>query len=91
MAEVLAQFDARLTNDGTTYVAQACGSPGDDGTWIGWVEFLPDDGSETLRTDRETTQPNRVDTEYWATGLTPVYLEGALKRALTARTARARD
>jgi hypothetical protein len=31
---------------------------------------------------RETTQPNRVDTEYWATGLTPIYLEGALRRAL---------
>ena len=31
---------------------------------------------------RETTQPNRTDTLYWATGLTPIYLEGALQRAL---------
>ena len=35
-----------------------------------------------LRSPRETTQPNRQDVEYWATGLTPVYLEGALRRAL---------
>jgi hypothetical protein len=31
---------------------------------------------------RETTQPNRRDTDYWASGLTYVYLEGALHRAL---------
>ena len=36
-------------------------------------------------TDRETTQPNLRALEYWATGLTPAYLEGALDRALEAR------
>ena len=35
-----------------------------------------------MRSSRETTQPNRQDTLYWATGLTTVYLEGALERAL---------
>jgi hypothetical protein len=35
-----------------------------------------------LRSARETTQPNLTDLEYWAQGLTPVYLEGALRRAL---------
>lgn len=54
-----------------------------DDRWEGWLEFHPVDGSAPLRSNRETTQPNRVDTEYWATGLTPVYLEGALERALT--------
>jgi hypothetical protein len=34
-----------------------------------------------MRTGRETTQPNRPDLLYWATGLTAVYLEGALDRA----------
>ena len=34
-----------------------------------------------LRSARETTQPNRADALYWATGLTAVYLEGALDRA----------
>jgi hypothetical protein len=53
------------------------------GGWQGWLEFVPLAGGAPVRSQRETTQPNRVDTEYWATGLTRVYLEGALTRALT--------
>jgi len=84
MADVLlvyAKSPLRLT-DGRTYTAQACGRERDDGTWEGWLEFVPDDGSAVLRSRRETTQPNRVDLEYWATGITPVYLQGALERTL---------
>jgi hypothetical protein len=82
MAEVLVVFNEPITgNDGVTYLARACGREMDDGRWEGWIEFEGDDGS-VLRSARETTQPNRVDTAYWATGLTPVYLEGALERAL---------
>jgi hypothetical protein len=69
------------TRNGRTYIAQARGRERDDGTWEGWLEFVPDDGSEILSSERETTQPNYVDLEYWATGLTPVYLEGAFARA----------
>jgi hypothetical protein len=61
--------------------AQACGAPMSDGRWTAWVEFIPLDGGQPLRSPRETTQPNRTDAEYWAGGLTPVYLEGALHRA----------
>lgn len=89
MAEVLTQFTNPLTTlDGVTYYAQACGAPNADGLWEGWVEFVARDGSAPLRTPRETTQPNRRDIEYWATGLTEVYLQGALDRALnpTVRT-----
>jgi hypothetical protein len=50
--------------------------------WEGWVEFIPLDGKPAIRSGRETTQPNRIDTQYWATGLGTVYLEGALQRAL---------
>jgi hypothetical protein len=83
MAEVLAQFPELLTtSDGSKYVAQACGAPNADRLWEGWIEFLPTDGGRPLRSSRETTQPNRTDAEYWATGLTAVYLEGALERAL---------
>lgn len=35
-----------------------------------------------LRTARETTQPNRDAIAYWAAGIEPIYLEGALKRTL---------
>lgn len=46
---------------------------------------MSDDG-RVLRSGRETTQPNLTDLEYWATGVTPVYLEGALERALAGPT-----
>jgi hypothetical protein len=53
-----------------------------DGLWQGWIEFLPVAEGAAVRTKRETTQPNRAGVHYWATGLTAVYLEGALERAL---------
>ena len=82
MAEVLVTFSDTITGDSVPYRARACGREMDDGRWEGWIEFEALDGSTVLRSGRETTQPNRIDTEYWATGLTPVYLEGALDRAL---------
>jgi hypothetical protein len=85
MAQVALVFsEAIRTTDGTSYTATACGRERSDRTWEGWLEFAPDDTSPVLRTRRETTQPNLTDLQYWATGLTPVYLEGALARALEA-------
>jgi hypothetical protein len=84
MGHVLLSYHWALhtTQDERVYTARVCGRQRDDGTWEGWLEFVPDDGSAFVRSQRETTQPNLVDLEYWATGLTPVYLEGALERAL---------
>ena len=85
MAEVLATFDSLVIGpDGVEYRAQAVGAPSAAGTdrWEGWVEFFPGDGGEPLRSRRETTQPNREHTLYWASGLTPVFLSGALERTL---------
>jgi len=83
MAEVLAEFAGVLVDgSGVRYHAHACGREMPDGKWQGWVEFVPLDGGPAIRSPRETTQPNKIDTGYWATGLTPVYLEGALERAL---------
>ena len=83
MAEVLAEYsDVVIGEDGKRYSARACGGPGRSGQWQGWLEFIDMATGHALRSGRETTQPNRVDTIYWATGLTPVYLEGALQRAL---------
>ena len=81
MTEVLHDFGV-LHADGRAYHVRACGSELDPNLWQGWIEFVPVNGDEPLRSPRETTQPNRADTVYWATGLTPVYLEGALRRAL---------
>jgi hypothetical protein len=67
--------------DQTLYAARVYGQPREDGTWEGWLEFSnPLVG--TLPTDRETTQSNQGQLTYWATGLEPTYLEGALDRAL---------
>jgi len=86
MPEVLVVFDAQLTSpDGRRWTAQACGGIADDNLWEGWLEFLPYDGSDSpIRTARETEQPNRDLLIYWAQGLTAVYLDGALSRALDA-------
>lgn len=85
MAEVFVDFaEGVVAKNGRAYAARACGSEMDHGIWEGWVEFFPLDGGQPIRSSRETTQPNKQDTAYWATGLTPIYLEGALDRALNA-------
>jgi hypothetical protein len=82
VAEVLVQFtDPVVSPEKRLFVARACGAEMADGLWEGWIEFIPADGGPAQRTRRETTQPKREDAVYWATGLTPVYLEGALERA----------
>jgi hypothetical protein len=82
VAEVLIEYPDAVTSDtGKAFTARACGSEMPDGKWQGWIEFVPIGGGEPIRSARETTQPNRQDTLYWATGLTPVYLEGSLHRA----------
>jgi len=87
MAEVFVRYESIIADDaGTKYSAQACGAPMPDGLWEAWIEFVPLDGGTPLVSPRETTQPNRDDAVYWATGLTPVYLAGALERALDAIT-----
>jgi hypothetical protein len=83
MADVLVKFTEPVRgSDGRTYEAQACGDIAEDGLWQGWIEFTAQGGSESVRTGRETEQPNLTDLQYWAQGLTLVYLEGALARAL---------
>lgn len=86
MSEVLVRFTELIRgSDGQEYQPQACGVVGPDGLWEGWIEFLTPTGA--VRTERETSQPNRADLMYWAQGLTRTYLEGALTRALGGRVA----
>lgn len=83
MAELLQEYTTVITGpDDTIYTVRSYGKKRTDGTWIGWLEFEPTDSTKpTLLTGQETSQPNRVDVEYWATGLEPVYFEGAFERA----------
>jgi hypothetical protein len=86
MAEVLVKFtEPVLGSDGRMYDAQACGDVADDGLWEGWIEFTVTGASSTVRTvrtERETEQPNFTDLQYWSQGLSMAYLQGALARAL---------
>ena len=83
MASVLFEYESAIKGpDGVAYRARACGSELDGGTWQGWIELLPPKGGRVLLSPRETLQPNKADLMHWAAGLTPVYLEGALGRAL---------
>jgi len=84
MAELLQEYSSRVRgHDGTEYVVRSYGEERSDGTWTGWLEFDPSGPTgQVLRTGQETSQPSRVTIEYWATGLEPVYFEGALERAL---------
>ena len=82
MSELLVTY-AQPVQDGVgTYIARAVGRQAPDEMWEGWLEFLPsghDDGA--IVTPVESRQPHHDHLVYWATGLTPVYLEGALRRA----------
>jgi hypothetical protein len=85
MARVVRSFAEPFTaTDGVVYAVRVAGRRGPDGPWEGWIEFEPADGSLPLRTPRETTQPSAGALEYWAYGLTLVYLQGALDRAIDA-------
>ena len=83
MAERIHTYSETVTDArGVGYRVSAEGERNDLGTWHGWLRFEAADGSRrALRTERETTQPERDDLEYWASGLEPVYLDGALRRA----------
>lgn len=83
MAVLLQEYSTEIVAaNGTTYTVLSYGEEREDGTWTGWLEFKPADPTlPTLVTDQETSQPNRTAIEYWATGLEPVYFEGAFHRA----------
>jgi len=88
MAEVLVQFDEpQRAADGRYFVPQVWGRRTEDGIWEAWIEFHPAEGGEPVRTARETEQLTRGDLRYWAAGLTRVYLQDALDRALSPQVA----
>jgi hypothetical protein len=67
---------------GQTYRPRVYGDSQPDRSWGGWIVFFPLNGSPAVATDRETTQSTFESLGVWAAGLTPMYLGGALERAL---------
>jgi hypothetical protein len=89
MAEVLVDFETAVQYGDATYNARAVGRPAGH-MWEGWLEFIPQGGGEPIISGVESTQPERAHLVYWATGLTPTYLSGALARAMKPTTVRVR-
>ena len=82
MADKVHEFGKTVPgSDGTPYVVRAFAEKRGH-IWIGWLEFRPANGKgPVLHIGEETSQPNKDAVVYWASGLEPVYLEGALQRA----------
>jgi hypothetical protein len=68
--------------NGEWFRPRAYGDPQSDGSWDGYLVFFPVRGGLAISSGRETTQSSLDALTYWASGLEPVYLEGALVRAL---------
>jgi hypothetical protein len=80
--EILVVYPAIVeSSDGREHVARACGRARVDERWEAWLEFEPRGGGATIRTRAETTQLDRAALLAWATGISRVYLEGAVERA----------
>jgi len=78
--ELIHSFSASITDEtGRSWRAHAFGRPVGN-LWLGWIAFT-DAAGETIETDVETSQPDRKALEYWATGVEPIYLDGAFARA----------
>jgi hypothetical protein len=92
MAQVLRSFDEPIQHATGTYHVRVVGRYANDHMWEGWLEFVPTngDGRRVVVSAIESRQPERVHLEYWAQGLTPIYAEGSLDRALHPITVRVR-
>jgi hypothetical protein len=82
MAVLIGRLTTPLRLGEITYLARVWGAQRDDGLWEGWIEFISADGIVRLSTGRETVQSSEDALGYWAGGLEPVYLDGALARAI---------
>ena len=96
MSEVLMTYSETITDPDGTFVARAVGRRARDNMWEGWLEFIPvglhgsEAAAHVIVGPVESRQPEREHLLYWASGLTPVFLEGALHRARTPLTVEVR-
>ena len=88
MDSLMMQLSETVSDERGTFHARVMARERNDGSWEGWLEFVPsDDDSCRYATPIETHQHDRVTLERWASGLTAVYADGALARARTLHTA----
>jgi len=83
MVELIEEFRPAVigAEDGRRFVARVYSAPQPRGVlWDAWLVFFPEDGGPPVVGDRETEQRPQ-DIRHWASGLEPIYLDGALERA----------
>ena len=71
--------------EGRGYAAEVHALERIDGLWETWLEFRGLGRDVMLKTRRESEQPDRPAVVYWASGLQPSYVDGALLRATRVR------
>jgi len=83
MFQLVRQYGTVIDAAGVeVYQARAYGELQADGWWSGWLVFFPFGTCTAVATDRETTQSTFANLVRWSSTIGPVYLEGALERAL---------
>jgi hypothetical protein len=82
MFQLVRKYEAVADAAGAVYQPRAYGELQLDGTWDGWLVFFPIPTGVAITTERETIQPSFADLVRWSDTIGPVYLEGALERAL---------
>jgi hypothetical protein len=84
MFQLVHEYELVVDVSGDVYRPRAYGALQDDLTWGGWLVFFPQNigASAVVATPRETTQASWEALRNWAAAISPVYLEGALARAL---------
>jgi len=89
MTNLMMQLSETVSDERGTFHPRAMARERSNGSWEGWLEFVPtgEDRSRIYVTPIETHQHDRMTMEYWASGLTGVYAEGALARARMKQTA----
>ncbi len=92
MSEVFRSVDEPVSDSSGSYHPRVVGRQASDGMWEGWLEFVPLDGQPggVIISPVESRQPERGHLAYWSSGLSAVYIEGALQRARRPVTVRAR-
>ena len=82
MFQLVRKYEVILDTAGVTYQPRAYGEIQLDGSWDGWLVFFPIPVGVAIATDRETIQDSYVNLVHWSATITPIYLLGALERAL---------
>jgi len=88
MSEVIRRLPGLVSNARGAFSVSVVARDSGPAGWEGWLAFAPAwaNGAADIITGIETRQRDRLSLERWASGLTGVYAEGALARAVDRHT-----